>query len=123
MKKSVEAKLLRIFIGDSDKLGHKPLYEEIVFSAKKHGLSGASVLRGVMGFGANSRIHTAKLFEISTDLPIIIEIIDYEDKIDSFVEIVENMIEQTNSGALITLERADVIRYKAGKRSDPSVEP
>ena len=70
MDNDPNAKLLRIFIGENDKYGQEPLYETIVFEAKKQGLSGATVIRGIMGFGANSRIHTAKLFEISSDLPL-----------------------------------------------------
>jgi hypothetical protein len=115
MENNPNAKLLRIFIGESDKLGHQPLYEAIVFEAKKQGLSGATVTRGIMGFGPNSKVHTAKLFEISTDLPLIIEIVDTEEKIREFTLVVERFFEQTGSGGLITLEKAEVIRYKAGK--------
>jgi PII-like signaling protein len=115
MENNPNAKLLRIFIGESDKAGHQPLYEAIVFEAKKQSLSGATVTRGIMGFGANSRIHTAKLFEISADLPLIIEIVDTEEKIREFTKTVEQLFEQTKSGGLITLEKAEVIRYRAGK--------
>jgi PII-like signaling protein len=109
------AKLLRIFIGESDKLGQQPLYETIVFEAKKQGLSGATVIRGIMGFGANSIVHTTKLLEISSDLPLIIEIVDTEEKIRQFTTTVEHLFEQAKSGGLITIEKAEVIRYKAGK--------
>ncbi len=78
--------MLRIFIGESDKAGNQPLYEAIVFEAKKQGLSGTTVTRGIMGFGANSKVHTAKLFDISTDMPLIIEIVDTEEKIMAFVK-------------------------------------
>jgi len=115
MDNDPNAKLLRIFIGENDKYGQEPLYETIVFEAKKQGLSGATVIRGIMGFGANSRIHTAKLFEISSDLPLIIEIVDTEEKIKTFTKWVEGAFEKTKSGGLITLEKAEVIRYKAGK--------
>ncbi len=115
MENNPNAKLLRIFIGESDKAGHQPLYEAIVFEAKKQGLSGATVTRGIMGFGPNSKVHTAKLFEISSDLPLIIEIVDTEEKIREFTRVVELFFEQTGSGGLITLEKAEVIRYKAGK--------
>ncbi len=114
MKNNPNAKLLRIFIGESDKLAHQPLYEVIVYEAKKQGLSGATVTRGIMGFGPNSKIHTAKLFDISSDLPLIIEIVDTEEKIRNFVLIVENLFEKTKSGGLITIEKAEVIRYKPG---------
>ncbi|KAA9037660.1 DUF190 domain-containing protein [Ginsengibacter hankyongi] len=116
MENNENAKLLRIFVGESDKAGHQPLYEAIVFEAKKQSLSGATVTRGIMGFGANSKVHTTKLFEISVDLPLIIEIVDAEDKIRGFIKTVEDLFEQTKSGGLITLEKAEIIRYRAGKK-------
>ena len=109
------AKLLRIFLGESDKLHQRLLYEMIVFEAKKQGLSGATVIRGIMGFGPNSKIHSAKLFDISSDLPIVVEIVDTEEKINSFLQTVEQFFEESKSGGLITLEKAQVIRYKSGK--------
>jgi len=109
------AKLLRIFIGESDKIGHATLYETIVFEAKKQGLSGATVTRGIMGFGANSKVHIAKLLELSSDLPLIIEIVDTEEKIRDFTKTVEYLFEQAKSGGLITIEKAEVIRYTHGK--------
>lgn len=115
MKTYPDAKLLRIFIGESDKAGRQPLYETIVYEAKKQGLAGATVLKAVMGFGANSRVQTAKLFDISVDMPIVIEIVDSEEKIRAFIQIVEQLFESTRSGGLITIEKAEVIRYKAGK--------
>lgn len=115
MENNPNAKLLRIFIGESDKIGYDTLYETIVFEAKKKGLSGATVTRGIMGFGTNSKIHTSKLLEISSDLPIVIEIVDTDEKIKDFTKIVENLFEESKSGGLITLEKAEIIRYKAGK--------
>ncbi len=115
MEKDPNAKLLRIFIGESDKAGNRPLYEALVYEAKKQGLAGATVLKGVMGYGANSRVHTAKLFDISVDLPMVVEIVDSEEKIRAFTLIVEQLFESTRSGGLITIEKAEVIRYKAGK--------
>jgi uncharacterized protein len=115
MENNPNAKLLRIFIGESDRHGQQPLYEAIVYEAKKQGLSGATVTRGIMGFGADSKVHTTKLFEISSDLPLVIEIVDTEEKIRPFTEIIENLFEQTKSGGLITIEKAEVIRYKSGK--------
>lgn len=109
------AKLLRIFIGENDKFHGQPLFEAIVYEAKKEGLAGATVVRGMMGFGANSRVHTSKLLELSSDLPLIVEIIDTEEKIRSFTIRVEQMFEESKSGGMITLEKAEVIRYKAGK--------
>ena len=115
MENNPTAKLLRIFLGESDKYHQQPLFETIVFEAKKQSLSGATVTRGIMGFGANSRIHTAKLFDISSDLPVVIEIVDTEDKISTFMKTVEELFEESKSGGLITVEKAEVIRYKAGK--------
>jgi PII-like signaling protein len=112
MERDPNAKLLRIFIGESDKVGHKPLYEAIVFEAKKQGLSGATVTRGIMGFGANSRVQTAKLFDISSDMPLVVEIVDTEEKIREFTRAVEHLFEQAKSGGLITTEKAEVIRYR-----------
>jgi uncharacterized protein len=116
MENNPDAKLLRIFIGESDKAGHQPLYEAIVFEAKKQSLSGATVTRGIMGFGANSKVHTAKLFDISIDMPLVIEIVDTEEKIREFTKTVEQLFEQTKSGGLITIEKAEVIRYRAGNK-------
>lgn len=110
------AKLLRIFLGESDKYDQQPLYETIVFEAKKQSLSGATVTRGIMGFGPNSKIHTAKLFDISTDLPVIIEIVDTLEKINLFLKTVEQLFEESKAGGLITMEKAEVIRYQSGKK-------
>ena len=115
MVNNPDAKLLRIFLGESDNFQQKPLYETIVFEAKKQGLSGATVMRGIMGFGPNSKIHTAKLFDISSDLPVIVEIVDTLENINLFVKFVEQLFEESKSGGLITIEKAEVIRYKSGK--------
>lgn len=115
METNPNARLLRIFVGESDKRGHQPLYEAIVFEAKRQGLSGATVTRGVMGFGANSKVHTTKLLELSTDLPLVIEIVDTEENIRAFTRAIEPWFEESRSGGLITLERAEVIRYRPGK--------
>ncbi len=115
MENNPAVKLLRIFLGESDKAGQQPLYETIVFEAKKQALSGATVTRGIMGFGANSRVHSAKLFDISTDLPVVIEIVDTEEKINAFIKIVEQLFDNSKSGGLITIEKAEVIRYQPGK--------
>jgi uncharacterized protein len=116
MVNSPNAKLLRIFIGEDDKYEQLPLYETIVFEARKQGLSGATVSRGIMGFGANSKkIHSTKLFEISSDLPLVIEIVDTEQKIRDFIKSVEHMFEKTKSGVLITIEKVEVIQYKASQ--------
>jgi hypothetical protein len=115
MKNEGEAKLVRIFVGSSDKINNVPLYEEIVFAAKRSGLAGATVLKGVMGFGANSIIHSAKILAISEDLPVVIEIVDDAEKIDQFLPEVENFFNNSKYGVLITTEKVMVIRYAAKK--------
>lgn len=115
MKLEGEGKLLRIFLGESDKTDGKPLYEALVVAAKQQGLAGATVLRGVQGFGAASRIHTAKILRLSEDLPIVVEIVDTEDKIQGFMKVVDELFERSGSGGMVTLERAEVIRYTQGK--------
>lgn len=102
------AVLLRIFLGENDRHQNKPLYEAIVLAARERQLAGATVLRGPMGFGASSRLHTAKILRLSEDLPLIIEIVDSEEKINAFLPILEDMM--TTSG-LVTLEKVQVIRY------------
>lgn len=114
MKLEGEGRLLRIFIGESDRSGHRPMYEAIVRAAREQGLAGATVLRGVEGFGAKSRIHTAKILRLSEDLPLIIEIVDTEEKIARFMQTVDELFESTGCGGLITRERVDVVRYTSG---------
>lgn len=116
MENNPDAKLLRIFLGESDKYKQQPLYEAIVFEAKKQAMSGATVTRGIMGFGPNSKIHTSKLFDISTDLPVVVEIVDTLDKINNFIKIVEQFFEDSAPGGLITIEKAQVIRYRSGRK-------
>ena len=106
-----DALLLRIFIGESDRYRHRPLYEAIVLKARELHMAGATVLRGPMGFGASSRIHTAKIIQLSMDLPFVVEIVDTEEKINGFLPILDEMM----SGGLVTLEKARVIRYRADK--------
>lgn len=116
MTLSGEGKLLRIFIGESDKVHHKSLYEAIVLAAREHGIAGTTVLRGVEGFGANSRsIHSAKLLRLSEDLPIVIEVVDEEEKIQAFMPIVNELLESSGGGAMVTLEKINVIRYSHGR--------
>jgi uncharacterized protein len=105
-----ESTLLRIFIGESDRWDHKPLYEAIVLKAREAHLAGATVLRGPMGFGKASRLHTAKILRLSMDLPIVIEIVDSEEKINAFLPALESMI----GGGLVTLEKVKVIHYRGG---------
>ncbi|RPI73251.1 MAG: DUF190 domain-containing protein [Ignavibacteriales bacterium] len=110
-----EAKLLRIFVGENDKSGNIPVYEKIVLSARERGLAGATVFKGIMGFGGNSRIHTAKILRLSEDLPLIIEIVDEAEKIEKFIPFVDEIFESSKSGGLITIEKAEIIKYTSSK--------
>jgi len=106
-----DAMLLRIFIGESDEFGGRPLYEAIVLRAREMHLAGATVLRGPMGFGQSSRLHTAKILRLSEDLPLIIEIVDAEEKINELLPALEEMI----GSGLVTLEKVQVLHYGKGK--------
>lgn len=109
-----EAVLLRIFIGESGRHGGQPLYEAIVLKARETGLAGATVLRSPLGFGATSRLHTAKILRLSDDLPVVVEIVDEEKKIEAFLAVLEPMMD----GGLVTLEKVKVIHYGSrAKRS------
>lgn len=102
--------LLRIFIGESDRWRRQPLYEAIVLKARELHLAGATVLRGPLGFGKSSRLHTAKILRLSMDLPLVIEIVDAEEKINAFLPVLDAMI----GGGLVTLERVKVVHYRDG---------
>ena len=103
-----EGFLLRIFIGESDRHGHHPLYEAIILKAREQGMAGATVLRGVMGFGKHSVLHTTKILRLSEDLPMVIEIVDSREKIDVFVASLDEML----ADGLVTLEPVTVLRYR-----------
>ena len=113
MKIPEDGKLLRVFIGEADKWEGVPLYEAIVHLAKREGLAGATVLRGMMGFGAKSTMHTAKILRLSEDLPIIIEIVDSEEKINKFLPRLDTMVKE----GLVTLEKANVVMYRGDSTS------
>lgn len=102
--------LLRLFLGESDRWHGLPLYEAIVLKARELHLAGATVLRGPMGFGAKSRLHTAKILRLSEDLPIIIEIVDSKEKLDAFMPLLDEMLQD----GLVTLEPIQIIKYRAG---------
>jgi PII-like signaling protein len=108
-----DAVLLRIFIGESDRHRHQPLYESIVLKAREMHMAGATVLRGPMGFGKSSHLHTAKILRLSMDLPIVIEIVDSEEKVNAFLSVLDEIM----GGGLVTLERAKVIRYQDREKS------
>lgn len=102
-----DALLLRIFLGEDDRADGRPLYEALVLKAREIGMAGATVLRGPMGFGRNARLHTAKILQLSTDLPVVVELVDAEERIHAFLAAIEPMI----GSGLVTLEKATVIRY------------
>ncbi len=106
-----EGHLLRIFVGESDRHGGLPLYEWIVRQARERGLAGATVLRGVEGFGAHSRLHTAKILRLSEDLPIVIEIVDSKEKIEAFLPVIDGSIPE----GLATLEKVQIRLYRSGQ--------
>ncbi len=106
------AVLLRIFLGQDDRAGHQPLYEAIVLKAREQGLAGATVLRGPMGFGHSSMLHTTKVLRLSQDLPIVVEIVDSEDKINAFLPVLDGMM----GSGLVTLEKVQVLQYGPAKK-------
>src|ERR1700694_3856785 len=111
MKTQATGKLLRIFVGESDRCGHQPCFTAIVEAARTAGLNGASVFRGIEGFGGHSVLHAARIFDLSTDLPVLIEIVDTEEKIRAFLPAVDGMVRE----GLVTLETVEIIAYRAGK--------
>ena len=111
-----ESLLLRIFIGESDRRGGNPLHEAIVLKARELHLAGATVLRGALGFGKSSRLHTTKILRLSIDLPLIIEIVDSEEKINAFLPVLDGMM----SGGLVTLEKVRVIHYRGSPPAGPT---
>ena len=114
MKMEGEGQLLRVFIGESDRWEGKPLYEAIVQKARAEGLSGATVLRGLEGFGAHSRVHTAKILRLSADLPIVIEIVDKPDRIQQFLPTLDEMVDE----GMITVEKVHIIAYRHNGEGD-----
>ena len=111
MKIPTEGQLLRIFIGESDRWHGRPLYEAIILRARELGVAGATMLRGMMGYGAASRIHTAKILRLSEDLPIVVEIVDSKEKIESLLPMIDEMVQE----GLVTLENVRVIKYRHSK--------
>ncbi|MEI8176489.1 MAG: DUF190 domain-containing protein [Candidatus Omnitrophota bacterium] len=111
MKIPADGKLLRIFIGEADTWKGKPLYEEIVLLARRNALAGATAIKGCMGFGCKSHLHTAKLLRLSEDLPVIIEIVDSEEKISAFLPLLDDMVKE----GLVTLEKVNVVMYRAAQ--------
>jgi uncharacterized protein len=116
MENNTEAWVLRIFIGSTDQINQKPLYEYIVFQAKKKGIAGATVSKGIMGFGASSVIHSYKFWEVSDKVPLVVELVDEEDKIRLFYETLRPQLEAMKYGCLVTIEKTAVLLYKSGDK-------
>ncbi len=116
MKLSGQAVLLRVFVGEADASGHKPLYEQIVLKARELNIAGATVTRGIMGYGASSRLHTAKVLRLSEDLPVVVELVDSAEKLQPLLAWLDEHV----SGGLVTMEKVDVIAYRPGKNGAPS---
>ena len=118
MQAPEDGMLLRIFLGEDDKFEHRPLYEAIVLKARETHLAGATVIRGPMGFGHSSLIHTTKILRLSVDLPLVVEIVDSEDKINTFLPALDRMM----TGGMVTLEKIKVLRYGARQRRENARE-
>jgi hypothetical protein len=116
MQIPTDSVLLRIFIGESDRHDHLPLYEAIVLKARELHLAGATVLRGAIGFGKSSRLHTTKILRLSADLPLVIEIVDSEENIQTFLPVLDVMM----GGGLVTLEKVRVLHYRGPKNAEPA---
>jgi hypothetical protein len=119
MKLEGEGLLLRIFVGDSDRFQGEPLYEAVVRRARELGLAGATVLRGVEGFGAHSRIHTARILRLSQDLPIVIEIVDRAERIEAFLPELDEMVDE----GMVTIEKIRILRYRHRAPAETSEGP
>ncbi len=117
MKIEGDGQLLRVFVGESDRWQGRPLYEAIVRSARQQGLAGATVLRGMQGFGAHSRIHTSNILRLSEDLPVVVEIVDRPDRIERFLPTLDEMVDE----GMVTLEKVRIVAYRHG--NDPSLHP
>lgn len=116
MKDVTTAKLLRIHIGEMDRAQHKPLFELLVTEARAAGLSGATVLRGIESFGASSVVHRSRLVELSEDLPIVVEIVDTEEKIRAYLERIDPILDEAGCGVLMTMERVEILRWAPKKK-------
>ncbi len=116
MELTGEAKLLRIFVGEADHVRHAPLYEVIVREAKAAGLAGATAWRGITGYGSGSRIRTAKILDLSADMPVIVEIADREERINAFLPQLDRLFDAANCGGLVTMEKVQIIKYLPGQK-------
>ena len=118
MEINSEAKLLRIFISSTDKFKHAPLYEILVFAAKRYGLAGATVLKGSMGYGGSSAISSMKFWEITEKWPVVVEIVDEAEKVEKFAETILPYFEKLRYGCMVTIEKATIVLYKTGRKKN-----
>ena len=116
MEISGKAGMLKVYVGESDKIHGRPLHEEIVFEARKAGLAGATTFKGIMSFGASHSIHTQKIFALSGDMPVAVEIIDTVEKLDDFAGKVNQLMEHSKKGGLVIFQEVDVLRYEVGEK-------
>jgi uncharacterized protein len=116
MKTSEKTGILKIYMGETDKVHGRPLFEEIVFEARKAGIAGATVTKGIMSFGASHSIHTMKIFALSGDLPVIVEIVDNIEKLDEFAKNIKELMDLSKKGGMITFQEIDVLRYQVGEK-------
>lgn len=116
MKSDDNVKVLRVYTSSTDKLKHTPMYEMIVFAARRNGMAGATVHKGVMGYGSSSVVHSAKFWETNDKLPVVVEIIDESSKIDAFFEVIKPYLESVRFGCLVTIEDVHVMLHKAGRK-------
>lgn len=116
MKISEKTGILKVYVGDGDKVQGRRLSEEIVFEARKAGMAGATVFKGVMSFGASHAIHTMKIFALSSDMPVLIELVDNIEKLDKFSERINELLDQSAKGGLVTFQEISVVRYKKGEK-------
>jgi PII-like signaling protein len=116
MENNSSVSLMRIFVSSTDKDGHQPLYESIVFKAREFGLAGATVTRGILGFGASSVIHSYKFWEVTEKIPVIVEVIDNEEKVDAFYQTVAPMLESMRFGCMVTRQKIDILLNQAGSK-------
>ncbi|MFI5182676.1 MAG: DUF190 domain-containing protein [Thermoanaerobaculia bacterium] len=116
MKDVKTAKLLRIHVGEADRVRHQPLYEVLVAEARAAGMAGATVLRGIESFGASSVVHRSRIVELSEDLPIVVEIVDTEEKVRTFLERIDPLLEEAGCGILMTMEKVEILRYASKKK-------
>ncbi len=114
MKTNDNVQILRVYTSSTDKLKHTPMYEMLVFAARRYGMAGATVHKGVMGYGGSSVVHSAKFWETNEKLPVVVEIIDESQKIEAFFKVIKPYLESVRYGCLVTIEEAHVMMYKAG---------